>query len=281
MAAAAIARHAEEMTPGRTRVHACATVAAIAALAPVAAGCGHSTKSPTTTPSRHVLSTTTTTAARPAKAPRPLNACRSAGGGWQALPTKGYYSPRAARLGSGRVGVVFANDSVNDACAWIGEARSLADHGYTVAVFETVASYNFEDDQVLAVAGALRRIGVAHVVVVGASVGARAVLLVAARRPSYLAGAVAMSAERRLGANAGDLLPVGHKIRVPVLSIGSRRDPLTAFGKDTPDWDRTIPHDRMLLLSGDDHGVDFLADRHRDRVHAAILAFVRSVSAGR
>jgi hypothetical protein len=66
-------------------------------------------------------------------------------------------------------------------------------------------------------------------------------------------------------------------VRVPSLSIGSREDAFTDFGKDTAAWHRTIPDDRALILSGDHHGVEFLSDRHGPRVRAAILAFLRSL----
>src|SRR5262245_2656917 len=64
----------------------------------------------------------TATAVR-ATGPEPLDRCPSAGAGWQALRTSGQYRPAsAAHLGSGPVGVVFANDSNNDACDWSREA---------------------------------------------------------------------------------------------------------------------------------------------------------------
>ena len=217
----------------------------------------------------------TATAVR-ATGPEPLDRCPSAGAGWQALNTSGEYSPpSAARLGSGEVGVVFANDSNNDACDWSREARALADRGYAVAVFD--ASIAYESRQALAVAAALRRAGARRIAVIGASVGARAVLQVGAAHPSGVAGLVAMSAERQINSNPNDLLPIARRVRVPVLTIGSRQDPLTTFGKDTTAWHRTIPDDRVLLLGGDDHGVELLSDRHGPRVRAAILAFLRSL----
>jgi pimeloyl-ACP methyl ester carboxylesterase len=173
--------------------------------------------------------------------------------------------------------VVFANDSDNDACAWSSEARSLAEHGYAIAVFETVGGFGFEAQQVLAVVRALRRTGVRRIAVIGASVGARAVLQEGAQHPRDVVGLVALSAERRVTSNPSDLLPVGRQLHVPVLSIGSRHDPLTSFGKDTVAWHRTIPDDRALILSGRNHGVELLRDRHRRRVRAAILAFLRSL----
>ena len=235
----------------------------------LACGCGGS-KPSVATP------VPTATAVR-ATGPEPLDRCEAAGAGWQALPTSGDYSPpSAAWLGSGKVGVVFANDSNNDACDWSREARALADHGYAVAVFD--ASIAYESRQAVAVADALRRAGGARrIAVIGASVGARAVLQVGAAHPPGVAGLVAMSAERRISSNPSDLLPIGRRVRVPVLTIGSRQDPLTSFGKDTTAWHRTIPDDQVLILSGGDHGVELLSHRHGPRVRAAILAFLRSL----
>jgi pimeloyl-ACP methyl ester carboxylesterase len=236
------------------------------ALIAVIAGCGGGSN-PAPAP--------TATAVR-ATGPEPLDRCPSAGAGWQALTTSGEYSPpSAAHLGGGKVGVVFANDSNNDACDWNREARALVDRGYAVAVFD--ASVAYESRQALAVAAALRRAGTRRIAVIGASVGARAVLQVGAAHPSGVAGLVAMSAERRINSNPNDLLPIGRRVRVPVLTVGSRQDPLTSFGKDTAAWHRTIPGDHVLLLSGDDHGVELLSDRHGPRVRAAILAFLRSL----
>jgi dienelactone hydrolase len=262
-------------TETRRRTRTAATVAASCAAIALAAGCGSDASRPATRPSAPAAPT-----ARPAKAalPPPLGRCRSAGGGWQALPTaSGSYQPSAGRLGDGGFGVVFANDSVNDTCAWSSEARSLAGRGYTVAVFETVGPSDYEADQVLAVVHALRRAGVRRIVLIGASVGARAVLLAGARHPRRIVGLVALSAERRLGTSPGDLLFVGRQVRVPVLSIGSREDGLTSFGADTRAWHRTIRDDRALILSGEDHGVDLLTGSHGPRVRAAILAFLRAV----
>jgi hypothetical protein len=66
-------------------------------------------------------------------------------------------------------------------------------------------------------------------------------------------------------------------VRLPVLSIGSRGDPLTRYGSDTRALDRRLAHDRMLLVSGTDHGVELFDGRHGPQVRAAILRFVRSL----
>jgi pimeloyl-ACP methyl ester carboxylesterase len=245
-----------------------AAVVAVAVTA-AAAGCGGGTKNdspPTPTP-------TATRIAEPASIPpRPLNHCDSAGSGWRTLPTPGAV---AAHMGRGGVGVVFVNDSVDDACEWAAEARALARRGYAVAVFLNAGGD--ESRQAVGVGAALRANGARRIVLIGASVGARAVLQAGARHPRGVVGLVALSAERRVTSSPSDLLPVARRVQVPVLSIGSRGDPLTTWGKDTIAWDRTLSRDRLLLLRGDGHGADLLAGRNGPRVRAEIIRFLHSV----
>jgi pimeloyl-ACP methyl ester carboxylesterase len=158
----------------------------------------------------------------------------------------GYASPDAAVAGDGRFGVVFVNDSNNDACAWQALAGALIARGFVVAVFDG-PSASYQVDQALSVAAALRRrAGVRRVTVIGASEGARAALLLGAEHPRAAVGLVALSAERRIN-RGGDLLSVGRSVRVPVLSVGSRRDPLTSFGRDTSVWNRSIERTGRVL----------------------------------
>jgi pimeloyl-ACP methyl ester carboxylesterase len=246
-------------------------LAAILVATGIVTGCGGSNKRREGLP----RATTATAAAKATSAPRPLQECRSAGTEWSSLPTSGSAGPYAARAGRGRFGIVFVNDSNNDACTWSRAAHALATRGYVVAVFDG-PSARYQVDQALSVAAALRGEGVRRIAAVGASVGARSALQLGAEHPRTAVGIVALSAERRIN-NGGDLLAVGRRVHLPVLSVGSRRDPLTAFGKDTRTWDHTIPQVRTLMLPGADHGVDFLHDGHRRRVQAAILRFLRSL----
>jgi pimeloyl-ACP methyl ester carboxylesterase len=215
--------------------------------------------------------------AKPARAtaPDPLDHCESAGPGWRPLEAGGATGAPAARLGSGATGVVFANDSINDACSWSALARALAAHGYAVAVFK--ASRGLEVDQAVTVGNALRGAGAQRVVLIGASVGARAVLQAGVEHPRGVAGLVALSAERTVTNSPGDLLPDMRHVRLPVLSIGARRDPLTKYGRDTRALDRKLAHDTMLLVSGSDHGTELLGGRHGPQVRGAILRFLHSL----
>jgi pimeloyl-ACP methyl ester carboxylesterase len=210
--------------------------------------------------------------AAPTIAPQPLDQCPSAGRGWQPL-SAGSDGPLAARLGSGRLGVVFVDDSTDDPCAWSKQARDLAARGYAVAVFKSGGGT--ERKQALAVAAALRRSGARRIALIGASVGARAALQAAASHPPGVDGVVSLSAERRVRTDLTDLLPVAKRVRLPVLSVGARDDALTRFGRDTRAFARALSHDRLLLVSGPDHGVELLDGKHGRRVRAAITRFLR------
>ena len=247
------------------------TVAAlVVAFAVVASGCGGGHR-------RAASDTAAGTMPAPSRAtpPDPLDHCESAGPGWRALDAAGPTGAPAARLGSGRVGVVFANDSINDACSWSAEARALAARGHPVAVFK--ASRGLEVDQAVTVGDALRGAGARRVVLIGASVGARAVLQAGLEHPRGVVGLVALSAERRVSTSPGDLLADVRRVRLPVLSIGSRRDPLTTWGSDTRAFHRALDNDTTLLVSGSDHGTELLGGRHGAQVRAAILRFVGSL----
>jgi dienelactone hydrolase len=184
-----------------------------------------------------------------------------------------------AVLGDGAPGVVLANQSGNDPCAWMPLARELAGKGMRALVFE-YDDNSRADREVLAAARALRAAGVRRVAAIGASLGGRAVVQAAARDRGALAAAVSLSAERSVRAMP-ELLPVARRVRVPSLYIGSRDDGYTMFGRDTRQFHRVTPAkvNRMVLVPGGDHGVQLLSDATGSRVRAAIFAFLRANAA--
>jgi dienelactone hydrolase len=229
----------------------------VAALAAVLAGCGGSGH-----PGAPAAATTTVTG------------CSGAGHGWRPLAVRaGGQALDAATLGTGDVGVVFANESGNNPCPWVPFADALARRGERVAVFSYGAGAG--DAQLLAVARALRGAGASRLALVGGSVGGRAVIQAAAHNPAFVTAAISLSAERSVAA-LPEILPDARRIRVPSLYIGSRGDGYTSFGSETRDFHRVTPArvNRMLLVPGGDHGVDLLSDSHGARVRAAIVAFV-------
>jgi pimeloyl-ACP methyl ester carboxylesterase len=236
-------------------------LAAAAAMAVAAAGCGGSS------PAAKPAATRTPAALR-----APLAGCDGLVAGWKPLRLALNDNTEAATLGRGPAGVVFANDSGGSACGWIGFAQDLARAGHPVAVTDGPGA----TERMLAAAVALRVAGARSVVLVGASVGGRAVLQAASLQPDAVAGVVSLSGERTVPGDPKDVLPTARHIRLPVLLVGSRQDGYTKFGADTRALHRAVPAkvNWLLLLSGGDHGVDLLSDEHAGVVRNAIERFL-------
>jgi dienelactone hydrolase len=240
-------------------------------VAVVVAGCGGSA---------HERSPTTTNAApsAAAKLPEPVQDCPDPGTGWRTLTFHAHGSSiDAAVLGDGDVGVVFANDSGNSACGWTSFARELVGHGMRVLLFE-YDDKSQAPGEALAAGRALRDTGTKRLALVGASIGGRAVVQATSRNHTEFAAAVSLSAERSVGANLREILPLARHVRTPSLYVGSRDDGYTFFGRDTRQLHAATPArvNRMLLVGGGDHGVDLLSDDNGPRVRATILAFLQA-----
>jgi hypothetical protein len=213
-------------------------------------------------------------AATRVQAPAALHGCRAPGEGWQPLTVAdGPAKIDAAVLGNGRRAFVFANDSGNQTCGWVPFARELADRGMRVALFEYASVGN--PGEVRATAAAVRDRGANRVIAVGASVGARAVIQLAAERSPGVDAVASLSAERQISLRYPDILPAARRARLPNLYVGSREDGYTSFGKETIQLHDATPAkiNELLLVPGDDHGVDLLAGSNGQRVRSAIMRF--------
>jgi hypothetical protein len=215
-------------------------------------------------------------AARAAAAPQPLTGCGKVDPGWHKLDIATSDGTAAATLGAGAFGVVFANESGGSACGWTEFAQDLARAGHPVAVTDGPG----DAKRMLAAAVALRVQGAKSVILVGASVGGRAVLQAAAVQPDAVLGVVSLSGERTVTSDQHDLITIARHIQLPVLFIGSREDGYTNFGADTRALHRAVPAkiNGMLLVSGGDHGVDLLADKHAGQVRSWIEHFLSVLS---
>jgi hypothetical protein len=221
----------------------------------------------------------TTPATAHVQAPAALQGCRTPGAGWQPLTVAdGPAKLDAAVLGGGRLAFVFANDSRNQTRGWVAFARELADRGMRVALFEYASVGN--PGEVRATAAALRDKGARRVIAVGASVGARAVVQLAAERSPGVDAVVSLSAERQISFRYPDILPAARRARLPSLYVGSRQDGYTSFGTETIQLHDATPAkiNDLVLVSGDDHGVDLLAGRNGQRIRSAIMRFASHIT---
>ncbi len=179
-------------------------------------------------------------------------------------------SLRAAVLGDGTAGIVLSNQSDRNLCSWLPFARTLTAAGYRVLVYDYGRAR--ADAEAAAAAVELRRLGARSVSLVGASEGAKASIIAAARPATPIAGVVSLSAERYLGGT--DVLPSARKLSRPALFVTARGDPYSQ--SDTPELYAACPaaQKRLLLVPGDAHGVDLLVGPTADQVRAAILSFL-------
>jgi hypothetical protein len=238
--------------------------AAVAALALLAAGCGGGGGA----------GTSASVAVRPL---RTVDGCIPLGPSSHAvtLHVQRGLTAAAAIVGTGSRGVVLANQSDRNLCAWRPLARELAHAGFRVLVFD----YSGADPQA-DVAAAVRRLrtgGATSVGLLGASKGARAVLVAGSLRGVDPSAVVSLSAENGGRTGPPRIEPFVHRLRAPLLLVSARQDPWTANAADTREQYAVAgsPHKRMLLRPGDAHGVDLLAGPAGLKLTATIIRFLQ------
>jgi alpha-beta hydrolase superfamily lysophospholipase len=155
--------------------------------------------------------------------------------------------------------------------------RTLNAHHYAALLYDYLDPAELPDD---AHAGAVAARGAdaRHIVLMGASVGARASIDTAATATRGIVAVISLSAERTVPSDPTDLLRRARRVTIPRLMISTRDDPFV--------YDATTPllhalgstRKRALILPGTDHGTSLLSDDNRRRVHAAILTLVATNS---
>ena len=156
------------------------------------------------------------------------------------------------------------------------DARAVARGGVRSVVFDYAAASR--EDEVLAAARWLRAHGARRVVLVGASIGGRAVVTAAARGGAAARSTrvVSLSGERILGAQP-DLLADARRLRVPTLWVSSDNDGYTNFATETRQLYRGARGharpDRLLVVGGADHGIDLLTGPQAPTVVPAVTQF--------
>ncbi|CAN5499316.1 hypothetical protein BH10ACT11_BH10ACT11_18940 [soil metagenome] len=167
---------------------------------------------------------------------------------------------KGALIGSGSTGIVFANQSGNDLCQWQDYVRGLPPDEVTSALFayDEVAS----EEEVRAVAEALRKAGAKRVIAVGASLGGRAVVELAADPESGVDAVVSLSGERMASSDGpADLLPFANRATIPVLYVSASGDGLTTFAKDTRQLyaaGKEVDGTDLIVTDGKKHGTALL-----------------------
>jgi pimeloyl-ACP methyl ester carboxylesterase len=171
-----------------------------------------------------------------------------------------------ATAGSGSTVVVLAPESGGfGLCGWLPTMKLLADRGFRVLAFDfrgvypsalppPRATYRFDLDLRAAVDAA----GGKHTFLVGASMGAAAVVAYASQFAG-IDGVVSLSGEQRLPTSHIDAIDAAPKLRVPLLVLASRLDGYLDAQAARQLVRRAGSSDKQLVLyPGVAHGWDIL-----------------------
>ncbi len=179
----------------------------------------------------------------------------------------------AVLLGSGTTIFVLSNESDENLCSWLPFVGELKEHGYSALL------YDYLDPSALAAdahAGAIaaQAAGAHRIILMGASVGARASIKAAGADRPHIAAVITLSAERTVRSDPNDLTGPARDVTSPALLVAARQDPYV-IGATLPVLRSLASADkRALIVPGLDHGTALLTDRNGPRVRSAILRFV-------
>jgi pimeloyl-ACP methyl ester carboxylesterase len=151
-----------------------------------------------------------------------------------------------AVVGSGSTAIVLAHEYPSDLCPWLDYARTLAHSGFRAFLFDfrgfgeseeaqtPAATWRLQDDVAGAVAEA-RRQGARRVILVGASMGASAVVVAGPTIRPPVDGVVSLSAEwdldSLLGSHGLNAPPAAPRLRVPWVVATGTNDRLVSVSQ--------------------------------------------------
>jgi hypothetical protein len=183
----------------------------------------------------------------------------------------------AGLIGGGGTTFVLTDESDENLCSWLPVIATLRTHGYSALLYDYSDATELPREVTAAVRSALGA-GARHVVLMGASVGARASIEAAVARPRGVIAVVSLSAEQSVRSDPTDLAAVARRVKLPTLLISSSADPFVAGF--TPQLRRSLgaSDKHALILPGLDHGTELLTGKYGPHVDAAILKFVADLS---
>jgi hypothetical protein len=176
-------------------------------------------------------------------------------------------------VGTSPITVVLSDESDENLCSWLPFVGTLRAHGYSALLYDYLDPSELAADARAGAATALAA-GARRVVLMGASVGARASIKAASSHPPGVVGVISLSAERTVASDRADLVGPARKLTIPTLLISAREDPY--LSGDTAALLSALRAHRKsaLVMPGSDHGTALLSGSSSARVRAAILSFL-------
>jgi pimeloyl-ACP methyl ester carboxylesterase len=226
--------------------------------------------------------------AAPAGSPSPAGAPTAAGsatsvdgcfstarGLVETLPGPGGETLTMATMGTGPRVVILSEQSNQFLCSWLPFAGRLTAAGYRVVLWDFGAGP--PADELTAVARRVASARGARIVLAGASEGAKASLITAARLGPMIGGVVSLSAEAILspGIQVADSV---RRVRCPLLLVTADQDPYDSapaarqFMALAPSAAK-----RLVTVPGTDHGTALLSGRSGTTTIPAVTGFLRRV----
>ena len=183
-------------------------------------------------------------------------------------------------LGQGRKGVVLAHMGSGNLCNWFPYARTLARKGFRVMAFD-FRTYGISDIpelqtnarrydlDVIAAVKLLRKRGARSVVLAGGSLGAGAVVVVAAQMQPPVQGVISLSAPLQVW--DFDISEAARQLQVPVLFVAAEDD--GEFPNDARSLygESSAPGKQLLVVPQGGHGTNLV--RGVPAVRNAVNAF--------
>ena len=193
----------------------------------------------------------------------------------ETVPDTGGGRLKLAVIGTGPRVVLLSDQSDEDLCSWLPFSRRLAAAGYRVVLWDY--GPNFPADELTGLVRRLRSTGAAHLVLMGASEGAKASLVAAARTVPMVQGVVSLSAEFVLtpGIVVADFVK---RLHCPLLLVTADQDPYDAAAA-AQQYMATAPAPvkQLVTVPGADHGTDLLSGRSGAKTTPLIVAFLDHV----
>jgi esterase/lipase len=183
---------------------------------------------------------------------------------------------RGHLYGSGATGVILAHMFPADQSDWTDFAQVLAAHGYAALTFDFrgftesdgPSGTEFADRDLLAAYQFIRP-RVSRIFIAGASLGAEAAILVAAREP--VAGIICISTPVSFGGlNVEGAVT---RVRAPILFVTSTSDPLVA-GQPEILYRLAKAPKSFQVFSGSAHGTAILFGPHGTELQNLMLRFI-------
>jgi dienelactone hydrolase len=171
-------------------------------------------------------------------------------------------------LGDGDTGVVISNQSGGEFCPWLPLVEVLVKKHSRVLLYQ--AGSGDQADLVSAAAAFMIGQGLKQIILIGASQGAKASIVAAARRLPGVIALVSLSAEGRLGKIVVE--PYAEQLKLPVLFVTSEQDEYGSMKASQTFFNVAPVKDKQLVVvPGTAHGYDLLSD---PSVMSAVEKFV-------